>query len=124
MLDQHLDAEQESVGPNVWGKRQSLDDPRTDNAVNLLDFLQSHILLLPQTYAFLPPSRLVPYKEMTITTHTLEDFEVTDRTTLDYALSTHPVLADITFKRSIFQQIINTRHFPLLFDYRSAFIFS
>ena len=54
-LDQHLDAEHDFVGPNVWGKRQSLDDPLRDKAVYLLDFLQSHILLLPQTFATLSP---------------------------------------------------------------------
>ena len=52
---------------------------------------------------------------MTTTTHTLDDFAVTDWTTLDYALSTHPIYADLTFKGSIFQQILNTRRLPPLF---------
>ena len=58
-LDQNLDVEQDSIGPNVWGKRQNLDDPLRDDAVYLFDFLQSHILLLPQTFTTLPPRKLV-----------------------------------------------------------------
>ena len=87
----------------------------------MLDFLQSHILLLPQTYSDLLPKQQVTYKEMTTTTHFLEDLEVTDWTTLDYAASSHPAFADLTFKGSLFQQIVNTRHLPLLFSYRSSF---
>ena len=53
-LDEQLDAEQDCIGPHVWGKRRSIDDPLRDNAVYLLDFLQSHILLLPLTFSALP----------------------------------------------------------------------
>ena len=115
-----MDPEQDFIGPNVRGKRQSRDDPLRDNAVYLLDFLQSHILSLPQTFSTLPSDKLVTYKEMTTTTHLLDDFAVTDWTALDYAVSTHPVY-DLTFKGSIFQQVINTRHLPLLFTYRTSF---
>ena len=108
-----MDPEQDCIGPHVWGKRQSVEDPLRDNAVYVLDFLQSHILL-PQTYSKLNPNKQMSYKEMTTTTHFLDDFEVTDWTTLDYAVSSHPA-TDLTFKGSIFQQIIkNTRHLPLL----------
>ena len=131
-LDEQFDLEQDCIGPHVWEKRQSFDDPLRDNAVYLLDFLQSHILLLPQTFATLPSAKLVTYKEMTTTTtttatttttptHLLDDFAVTDWTALDYALSTHPFYADLTFKGSIFQQVVNTRHLPLLFTYRTSF---
>ena len=109
------------IGPNVRGKRHSIEDPQRDNAVYMLDFLQSHILLLPQTCSRFPPSKQVTYKEMTTTTHFLDDFTVTDWTTLDYAASSHQVYADLSFKGSFFQQIINTRHLPLLFTYRSSF---
>ena len=119
--DKKLDPENDHIGPHVPGKRQSIDDPLRDNAICMLDFPQSHILLLPQTYSDLPPQQQVTYNEMTTTTHFLEDFEVTDWTTLDYAASFHPVFADLTFKGSLFQQIVNTRHLPLLFSYRSSF---
>ena len=112
-LDGQLDPEQDFIGPHVWGKRQSIDDPLRGNAVYLLDFLQSRILILPQTFSKLPSDKLVTYKEKTTTTHLLEDFEVTDWTTLDNAVSTHPVYADLTFIGSVFQQIISTRHLPL-----------
>ena len=81
-LDGQLDPEQDFIGPQVWGKRQSTDDPLRDNAVYLLGILQSHILILPQTFSELPSDNLVAYKEISTTTHLLEDFEVTDWTAL------------------------------------------
>ena len=120
-LDEQLDPEQDFIGPNVWGKRQSIDDPLRDNAVCLLDFLQAHLLILSQTFSSLPSDKLVTYKEMTTTTHLLENFEVTDWTALDYAACTHPAHVDLTFKGSIFQQLINTWHLPLYFTYRTSF---
>ena len=119
-LDEQLDLEQVFIGPKGWGRRQSIGDPLRDNAVYLLDFLQSHSLLLPQTFSTPPSKNLVPYKEMTTTTHLLDDFAVTDWTALDYALSTHPVYVELTSKRSMFQQVINTRQLPLLFTYRTS----
>ena len=58
---------------------------------------------------------------MTTSADLLDDFEVTDWTTLDYASVSHPIFPDFTFKGSIFQQIVNSRHLPLLFTYRSFF---
>ena len=83
--------------------------------------MQSH-LLLPQTYTDLPPSNLVSYKEMTSATDFLDDFSVSDWATLDFASITHPIYCELQFKGSHFQQLINTRHFPLLFSYSSSFI--
>ena len=37
------------------------------------------------------------------------------------ALSTRPIYVDLTFKGSIFQQVINTRHLPLLLTCRTSF---
>ena len=61
-LDEQLDLEQDSIGPNVGGKRQSIDDTLRDNAVYLLDFLQSHILLLPQTLPHSLQNNWLPIK--------------------------------------------------------------
>ena len=120
-LDCCIDPDQDHIGPHVWGKRQSIEDTERDNALHLLDFMQSHLLLLPQTFVDVPNARKVSYKEMTTTTDVLEDFEVTDWTTLDYCATSHPIFPDIIFKGSIFQQLVNTRHLPLLFTYRSTF---
>ena len=120
-LDSCIDPDQDHIGPHVWGKRQSIEDTDRDNALHLLHLLQSHLLLLPQTFVDVPNARKVTYKEMTTTTDVLEDFEVTDWTTLDYCATSHPIFPDITFKGSIFQQLVNTRHLPLLFTFRSTF---
>ena len=87
----------------------------------LLDFLQSHLLLLPQTFTDLPDSGKVSYKEMTCSTDCLDDVDVSDWTTLDYCSVSHPIFPDISFKGSFFQQLVNSRHLPLLFRYRSSF---
>ena len=84
--------------------------------------MQSHLLLLPQTFTDLPDARKVSYKEMTSSTDCLEDVDVMDWTTLDNASIAHPIFPDISFKGSIFQQLINSRHLPLLFTYRSSFV--
>ena len=122
-LDSSLDHDHDHIGPHVWGKRQSIPDPDRDNAVYLMEFMQSHLLLLPQIFTDLHPSNLVSYKEMTSTTDFLDDFSVSDWTTLDFASITHPIYCDLQFKGSHFQQLINTRHLPLLFSYSSSFIF-
>ena len=119
-LDSFIDPDQDHIGSHVWGKRRSIEDTERDNALYLLDFMQSHLLLLPQTFVDVPNARKVSYKEMTSTTDVLEDFEVTDWTTLDYCATSHPIFPDISFKGSIFQQLVNTRHLPLLFTYRST----
>ena len=121
-LDSSLDHDHDHIGPQVWGKRQSISDPDTDNAVYLMEFMQSHLLLLPQTYSDLPSSKLVSYKEMTSATDFLDDLLVSDWTTLDFASVTHPVLCDFQFKGSRFQQLINARHLPLIFSYASSFV--
>ena len=89
-----------------------------------MELMQSHLLLLPKTFADLPSAKLVSYKEMTSATDHLDDFSVTDWTTLDYASITHPVVCDFHFKGSHFQQLINIRHLPLFFSYSSSFISS
>ena len=105
----------------MWGKRQSIEDSDRDNALYLLDLTQCQLLLLPQTFADLPDSCKVTCKEMTSTTDGLDDLDVANWTTLDYCSVTHPILPDTFFKGSIFQQLINSRHLPLLFTYRSSF---
>ena len=89
-----------------------------------MEFMQSHLLLLPQAFSDLPSSKLVSYKEMTTTTDHLDDFSVTDCTTVDFASITHPIFCDFQFKGSHFQQLINARHLPLLFSYSSSFLSS
>ncbi len=120
-LDSALDPDQDHVGPHVWGRRQSIPDPDRDNAIYLMDFLQSHLLILPQTFQSLEDNRKVSYKEMTSTTDYLDSFEVTDWTTLDYASVSHPILPDFQFSGSFFQQVVNTRHLPLIFKYQTSF---
>ena len=83
--------------------------------------MQSYLLLLPQLFVDVPNARKVSYKEMTATTDMFEDFEITDWTILDYCATSYPIFPDIIFKGSIFQQLINSRHLPLLFTYRSIF---
>ena len=120
-LDEFIDPDMDHIGPQVWGKRQSIEDTDRDNALYLLEFLRSHLLLLPQTFTDLPDARKVTYKEMTSPSDGLNDLDVSNWTTLDYGSVTHPIFPDIYFKGSIFQQPINTRHLPLLFTYRSSF---
>ena len=104
------------------GGSQSIDDSERDNALYLLDFLQSHLLILPHTFVDLPSSRKVSYKEMTSSTDSPDDFDVTDWTTVDDAAVSHPIFPYITFEGSIFQQLIDSRHLPLFFVYRSSFL--
>ena len=120
-LDEFLDPDMDHIGPQVWGRRQSIEDSDRDNALYLLDLMQSQLLLLPQTFTDLPDSRKVTYKEMTSATDGLEDLDVSNWTTLDYCSVTRPIFPDIYFKGSVFQQLINSRHLPLLFTYRSSF---
>ena len=119
-LDPSLDTDHDHIGPQVWGKRQSISDSDRDNAVYLLEFLQSHLFLLPLNLSHI--RSLVSYKEMTSTTDFLDEFSVSDWTTLDFASVTHPIFCDLQFKGSHFQQFINTRHLPLIFSYSSSFL--
>ena len=116
-LDNSLDPDNDHISPQVWGKRQSIPDPDKKNSVFFMEFMQSHLLLLPQTFSNLPSCKLVSEKEMTSTTDLLDDFSVSDWTTFDFASVTHPIFCDFQFKASIFQQLINSRHLPLLFSY-------
>ena len=59
---------------------------------------------------------------MTSSTDFLEDFSVSDWTTLDFASVSNPVFCDLQFTGSHFQQLINTRHLPLIFSYSSSFV--
>ena len=121
-LDGLIDPDQDHIGPHVWGQRQSIEDPHVTMPYTVYDLMQSHLLMLPKTYQELPSSKLVSYKEMTSTTDFLEDFEVTDWTTLDYGVASHPIFSDLQFSGSIFQQAVNSRHLPLLFRYRTTFL--
>ena len=82
-LDEFLDPDMDHIGPHVWGKRQSIEDPDRYSALYLFDLLQSQLLVLPQTFTDLPDSRKVTYKEMTSATDGLDDLVVTNWTTLD-----------------------------------------
>ena len=42
-LDSSLDPDHDHIGPQVWGKRQSISDSHRDNAVYLMEFMQSHL---------------------------------------------------------------------------------
>ena len=111
-----LDPDLDHIGPHAWGKTQSIEDSDRDNALYLFDFMQSHLLLLPQTFTDLPDSCKV-----TCSADCLDDVDVSDWTTLDYCSVSRPIFPDISFKGSFFQQLVNSRHLPLLFTYRSSF---
>ena len=38
-LDEYLDPDQDHIGPHVWGRRQSIEDPRKGQCVVLIRFL-------------------------------------------------------------------------------------
>ena len=59
---------------------------------------------------------------MTSSTDFLDDFSVSDWTTLNFASVTHPIFCDLQFKGCHFQQLINTRHLPLIFSYSNSFV--
>ena len=86
----------------------------------LFDFLQSHLLLLPQTYIDLPPARKVSYKEVTTSTDSSDDFDVTDWSTLDYASISHPIFPDITLRVPFFSKL--SIHAIFLFFLRTALL--
>ena len=58
---------------------------------------------------------------MTTTSDTLDELDVHNLTTSDSAAATHPAYADITFQGSICQQLINTRHLPLVVKFETSF---
>ena len=111
-LDSYLDPDHDHKGPQVWGKGQSIPDPDRDNAVFLMEFMQSHLLLLPQTFSILPSAKLAAYKKMTSTTDFLEDFSVSDWTTLDFASNTHPIFCDSMSEPNIALRSLSTGRAP------------
>ena len=82
-LDTVLDTSQTRIGPAVIGKRQALEDDDRDNAVSLLNLLDSLDLSLLQTFSKLPFRRRVTYKEMSCTDHLLHSEDVNQWTCLD-----------------------------------------
>ncbi|OLP86332.1 hypothetical protein AK812_SmicGene32570 [Symbiodinium microadriaticum] len=100
-LDKDIDPTGVHVGSETWGKRLSIDSPERDNAVYLLEFLQSFDMKLPQTFMSSSPARKVTYKETSCTDHLLRDPEVMNWTTLDYVISNLSPSFEITDLGSI-----------------------
>ena len=111
-LAQEMDRDTPGLGPNVWGKRQALQDADRDNAVCLQEFLNTYSLIHSPSQTQLPPSQLVTYKEMTCTDHSLENPSTDNWAALDHVLVTTALSEAFSFSGSIFQQMINTRHLP------------
>ena len=120
-LDPNIDPTQQHVGSHVVGKRQTILDIERDNALHLIDLLEGHGLELPQTFQDLPLQRRVSYKEMSCQDHLLETANITDWTTLDYAILPPSLRQSVTFRGNIFQQLVNSRHLPLLFSLQTHF---
>ena len=87
-LAQEMDRDVPGLGPNVWGKRQALQDADRDNAVYLQDFLNTYSLIHAPSQTQLPPRQLVTYKEMTCTDHSLNDPSPDNWAALDHVLIT------------------------------------
>ena len=111
-LAQEMDRDVPGLGPNVWGKRQALQDEDRDNAVYLQGFLNAHSLIHAPSQTQLPPRQLVTYKEMTCTDHLSTDPHTDNWAALDHILITTALSEAFKFSGSIFQQMINTRHLP------------
>ena len=111
-LAQEMDRDTPGLGPNVWGKRQALQDADRDNAVYLQDFLNTYSLIHAPSQTQLPPRQLVTYKEMTCTDHSLNDPSIDNWAALDHVLITTALSEAFKFSGSLFQQMINTRHLP------------
>ena len=112
-LAQEMDRDAPGLGPNVWGKRQALQDADRDNAVYLQEFLNTYSLIHAPSQTQLPPRQLVTYKEMTCTDHSLENPSTDNWAALDHVLITTALSAAFKFSGSLFQQMINTRHLPV-----------
>ena len=56
-LDNSIDMSLTHIGPNVWGKRLSIDAADRDNALFLFEALQSLDLHIPQTFFSTPSSQ-------------------------------------------------------------------
>ena len=111
-LAQEMDRDVPGLGPNVWGKRQALQDADRDNAEYLKDFLNTYSLIHTPSHTQLPPRQLVTYKEMTRTDHSLNDPSTDNWAALDHVLITTALSEAFKFSGSLFQQMINTRHLP------------
>ena len=111
-MAQEMDRDTPGLGPNVWGKRQALQDAGRDNAVYLQDFLNTYSLVHAPSQTQLPPRQLVTYKEMTCTDHLLDDPTTDNWAALDHVLITTALSEAFKFSGSLFQQMINTRHLP------------
>ena len=81
-----------------------------------MDFLEAHGCYLPQTFSELPFKRLVTYKEMTCTDHTLHTEDVLQWTTLDYLIIPQVFRSTVQFLGNTFQQLVNSRHLPITFS--------
>ena len=121
-LDPNIDPTQTHVGPHVVGRRQTIPDTERDNALLFIDLLESHGLEAPQTFCSLPFKQRVSYKEMTCQDPLIEHTDVADWTTLDYALAPPNFRDAFTFEGSKFQQLVNSRHLPLIFSLKTRFI--
>ena len=115
-LDANIDPTHVQAGPQVIGRRQSIPEPERDNAIFLMDFLEAHGCYLPQTFSELPFKRLVTYKEMTCTDHTLHTEDVLQWTTLDYLIIPQVLRSTVQFLGNTFQQLVNSRHLPITFS--------
>ena len=111
-LAQEMDRDTPGLGPNVWGKRQALQDADRDNAVYLQEFLNAYSLIHAPSQTQLPSSQLVIYKEMICTDHSLENPSTDNWAALDHVLITTALSEAFSFSGSLFQQMINTRHLP------------
>ena len=101
-LAQEMDRDVPGLGPNVWGKRQALQDEDRDNAVYLQDFLNTHSLIHAPSQTQLPPCQLVTYKEMTCTDHLLKDPHTDNWAALDHILITTALSEAFKFSRFSF----------------------
>ena len=113
-LDPQLDSTGVHIGPTVWGKRLSIDTSERDNAIHLLEVLQSFDLKLPQTFMQNRPARRVTYKETTCSDHFLERPNVSEWTTLDYVITALAPVFAVEDISSHFQQAVNSRHLPII----------
>ena len=111
-LAQDMDRDVPGLGPNVWGKRQALQDADRDNAEYLKDFINTYSLVHTPSHTQLPPRKLVTYKEMTCTDHSLDAPSTDNWAALDHVLITTALSEAFKFSGSLLQQMINTRHLP------------
>ena len=88
----------------------------------MYDFLQSHNFTLPQTFTQLPFRQSVSYKETTCSDHLLSGDNPRDWATLDYLMCPPSLHEVLSFRGSVFQQAVNSRHLPLSFSLRTRYL--